>query len=109
MSLVVISDLDLVRVPVAPDKTNTSSVVDPNAVLSFAVTLQCFQTVTRRSCQVPQLRRRIKLSKLAKRHTLNIFEAFDRLAFMKLLCVLRPKGLDHAIQRILNFIKCKQV
>jgi hypothetical protein len=51
-----------------PDKTNTPPVVDPDAVLFFAVTLQCFQTVPRRSHQITQLVRRIKLSKFSKRY-----------------------------------------
>jgi len=44
-SAVVIDDLDLVGIVVAPDEAKTPLVIDTNAVLAVAVATQSFQTV----------------------------------------------------------------
>jgi hypothetical protein len=46
--IVVVDDLNLERVAIAPDETNAPLVIDPDAVLTSAIAGQCFQAVVRR-------------------------------------------------------------
>ena len=48
----VIHDLDVLRAVCGPNEANPPLVVDPDAVLSFSISLQCFQFIARRSPQV---------------------------------------------------------
>jgi len=68
----VIHDLYAVSVPVAPRKTNTKLVIDANAVLPFAIALQCLKVITRRSLQVLQHHGVIEHYQFSQRNALNI-------------------------------------
>jgi hypothetical protein len=50
--LVVVGDFDIVGVAAIPAKTDTVLVVDPNAMLAGAVTLEGFEAVAGRQAQV---------------------------------------------------------
>jgi len=69
--LVVVDDLDVVGVPVAPNEAETPLVVDPDTVLSRSVTVQCFQAISRRRRQVSQSCRAVQLPKLPARDVLD--------------------------------------
>ena len=47
-------DFNVFGIAIHPDKTDAPLVVDPDAVLSFPVPMQCFQSVRRRYAQVVQ-------------------------------------------------------
>src|ERR1700679_1004701 len=57
---VVVDDLYVVRVVVAPEETDTVLVVDANAVLPFAVPLQRLKPVSRWNLQVIQSKGRVE-------------------------------------------------
>jgi hypothetical protein len=46
-SLVVINDFNAFRIVPGPDETDTVLIIDPDAVLPLAVSLEVFQVVTR--------------------------------------------------------------
>jgi hypothetical protein len=92
---VIIGDLNFIGISRTPDKANTPLVVDTDAVLPSAVAVQPFETVPRRGSEIAQDFRGIQLPKFAKRYSLDVLEALDRLPSMKLLRVLRAKGLNH--------------
>ena len=50
----IVSDLDLECIALPPDETYSPLVVDPNAVLTLAVTQEFLETVSRRNIQVCQ-------------------------------------------------------
>ena len=52
--LVVVNDFDFVRIAIPPFKTNPPLIVNPNAVLSLAITSQLFQSIARRSTQIDE-------------------------------------------------------
>lgn len=58
----IIHDRNVAGVPVAPNKADTPLIVDPNAVLSLTVSVERFQPIARRRCQVPQISGNIQLA-----------------------------------------------
>lgn len=63
----IINDLDVVRVTVAPDNANAISVVNPNAVLASPVPLQPLQAVAGNYRQVAELMGGVQLFQLSLR------------------------------------------
>src|SRR5271170_3906570 len=74
---VVIGDLDLIGIAVSPSKAHAELIVDPNAVLTFAVVAQRLQPVTGRNSQILQSSGRVKhgqlllrgISQIGRRHS----------------------------------------
>jgi hypothetical protein len=91
----IIHDLNVIGVPVSPNKADTPLIVDPNAVLPFPVSVECFEAVPRRRRQVAQLSRNIQLAKFSLGHSLNAAKSLHPLPGMEPLRLLRPKGFDH--------------
>jgi hypothetical protein len=58
---VVIRDLDVVCIAILPSETNAVLVVDTNAVLTRAISLQPFYAVAGRNCQLQKLEGSIDL------------------------------------------------
>lgn len=50
----IIHNLDLIGIPVSPDKAHTPLIVDPDAVLAFAIAFQGFETIGEPYSQVIQ-------------------------------------------------------
>jgi hypothetical protein len=73
----VVDDLDLVRVAIAPGEADPELVVDPNAVLPGAVTLKSFQLVAGQR-QIPQSPGLVDLVQLAPGGPLNTLEPFRK-------------------------------
>src|SRR5271163_649349 len=96
---VIIRDLHVVSVSVAPHETNTPLVVDADTVLPRAVTLQRMKSVTRRNSQIHQTFGRMQHQKLAPRRLPNVHELTNTLIVEKPFGVGALKGLNH-IQRI---------
>jgi hypothetical protein len=55
ISLVIIDDLNVVRISVTPDKTDTPLVVDAYTVRPGAIALEQFQLIARRYAKILQL------------------------------------------------------
>ena len=78
-----------------PREADSVLVVDPNAVLSFAITFQRFQPVSLRHGQIFQLARDSKPQQSDLCRSRNRFESLDPYAVCHLFGVLVPKRGDH--------------
>lgn len=67
----VIDDADLAALPVVPDETDAPLVVDPDAVLALAASLQRLQPVGRRNAQVVEPLGVVQHPQFAPRDVLN--------------------------------------
>ncbi len=54
-TLVIVNDLDIMRVSIAPTKANAKAIVYANAVLPLAVSAQRFKAITRGDCKIAQI------------------------------------------------------
>jgi hypothetical protein len=71
---VIIRNLHVVSVSVAPHKTDTPLVVDAYAVLPRTVTFQLMKSVTRRHSQIRQTFGRVQHQELSSRWLSNVHE-----------------------------------
>lgn len=96
LPLVVVDDLDVIRVSSPPSKTDSPLSVDANAVLSSTITFQLFESVRRRNAKVVECRRRVQHSELSEGNALHLrTQSLDRLSMEEALCVSVPEALDH--------------
>ena len=70
--MVIVDDLDIERVTIAPDKTDPPLVIDANTVLARTIARQTFQAIARRNAQIVQSGRAVKHSQLASGDSLNL-------------------------------------
>jgi len=63
---VIVDDLDVVGVPVLPAEADPPLIVDANAVLTGAVTLELLQSVARRDAEIVELLGRVYGDKLLR-------------------------------------------
>lgn len=94
----VIGDLYLLGGAIVPDKTDPPLIVDPDAVLSFAVALERFEAVAGRRPQIQKPGCRVEHIELAQRHRPDALELGDGLAPVQCLAAPIPKGSDHREQ-----------
>jgi hypothetical protein len=66
--LVIVNDLDVVRLRIQPDKTNSILIVDPNAVLSLSTPLQRFKMISGGLAQIFQFARIVENLKFPPRN-----------------------------------------
>jgi len=92
---VIVYDLDLVRVPIAPNETETPLIVDPHAILSLSVAVQRFQAISRGRGQVSQFGGAVQLPKLSARDALDCLKAPARLPMVKSPSLRAAERLDH--------------
>jgi hypothetical protein len=96
---VIIRNLHVVSVSVAPHKTNTPLLVDAYAVLPRTVTFQLMKSDTRRHSQIRQTLGRVQQQKLSSRWLSNVHELTNILIVEKPLRVGALEGPYH-IQRV---------
>jgi hypothetical protein len=89
---VIICNLHVVSVSVAPHKTNTPLVVDAYAVLPRTVTFQLMKSVTRRHSQIRQTLGRVQHQELSSRWLSNVHELTNILIVEKPLRVGALEG-----------------
>jgi len=92
---VIIHDLGVVSVAVAPGKAKAPAIVDPNTMLALSVTVQGFQSISRRRHQILQLCGAVQLSELPSRDLLDGLKASARLAAVETLGFGAPKRSNH--------------
>ena len=96
LPLVVVGDLDVMRVAGPPSKTDSPLAVDTYAVLSSAITFQLFESVRWRNAEVVECRRRIQHAELSECNALHVrTQSLDRLSMEEALCVSVPEALNH--------------
>jgi hypothetical protein len=72
---VVVDDFDTSRDACRPCEAHSVLVIDPDAVLTFPITLELLESIPRRDAQVLQLAGDVELSEFASGHPLDAFEA----------------------------------
>ena len=83
-------------ITVLPDETNSELIIDPDAVLSFSVSLQSFKTVSGRYQQVRQLGGVVEHSQLPPGKNLQLPGVSPHLETVPYAaCILRSKGTNH--------------
>jgi hypothetical protein len=94
-SSVIICDLHVVSVSVAPHETDTPLVIDAYAVLSRTVAFQLMKSVTWRHSQIRQTFGRVQHQELSSRWLSNVHELTDILIVEKPLGVGALEGPYH--------------
>jgi hypothetical protein len=94
-SSVVVGDLDLMRITLAPDEAETPPPVDPDAVLPRTIPLECLQAVPRRRGQVSQADSPVQEQEFPSGLPLEGAEGLDIFVPEKTLCPPAPEGPDH--------------
>jgi hypothetical protein len=92
---VIVDNLNLVCVPIAPHETKTPLIIDTNTVLSFAIAPQRLQAVPRRRCQVAQFCGAIQLAKLPAGDLLDGLKATAPLPSVQPLSLRASERPDH--------------
>jgi hypothetical protein len=94
---VVVDNLDLPRLVVAPDKTDPPLVVDADAVLTLPVTVQRFQAIAGRHPQIVQQCGRIDRQQLGASPPLDLLrQVADGVASEDRRCAFVGKALGKA-------------
>jgi len=94
----VIRDLDIVCIFPIPPEANPPLIVDPNAMLTFPISFQRLQPVTRRHSQIAQFRSGIDDSELLSCRILNIQREPPRdLSPIQVLSLLVFERSDHLV------------
>lgn len=91
----VIDDLHVIGVAIAPDKADAPWVIDANAVLTFSFALKGFQMVAGRGSKVAKLRSNLKLPQLPLCDSFEALEPSNPSPLIELFRLSRPEGLDH--------------
>jgi len=91
----VIDNLHIVGIPVAPDKADAPLIVDANTVLPFSVAFKRFQVISWGRSKVTKLRSHVQLPEFPLYHPLDSPKPPDTLPRMKLFRIFRPERLDH--------------
>jgi hypothetical protein len=82
---VIVDDFHFVTIAIAPNKTDPPLIVDPNRVLPFTVSMQCFQLISGRRRQNAQLRGCVKLEQFPNGNPLDSAKTLAVLVMKKLL------------------------
>jgi hypothetical protein len=98
--LVIVDDLNVAGVPLAPDEAETPPIVDPDAVLSLSVAVQRFQTISRRRHQVSQFRRAVQLPEFPTRDMLDSLKTSTWKPMVKSPGFGRAERLNHNMEYI---------
>ena len=94
--LVIVGDLDVVRVAVLPPEADAPLIVDANTVLPGAIPFQLLQAISGRDAEVLELLCGVHEAELPEQRTLEVGrEAADTLALKQALGVPIGEALDH--------------
>lgn len=94
--LMIINNFYSMGITIAPFKTDSPLLIDPNAILARSITMQLLQSVTRRYAQIVQRDRPIEHTKFPKCALLNILRQLTRKFSMKNpFCFPIPKVANH--------------
>ena len=103
----VINNLDVVTVAIAPYKANPPLIVNANGVLALAIAAQSLKAISRRCRQHRKFGGGMELQQLPQRHALESPEAPGMLIVKKLPGFLRREALDHSLRvlRVALYVK----
>ena len=99
MLLVIVNDLDIVRIGTCPSEADPPLVVDADAVLPGTRSLELLKPVRRRHSEVVQVSRPVDHVQFPQRDSLNVPRQLARdSALPDQLGLAVAKGLDHQVQ-----------
>ena len=85
-------------------EANAVLVVDPDAVLPFAVAAQRFQTIARRDKKISNCLRGVQRSQTPQGHRSDVGELFDALPPEKTFSLLASEAPDHDTDDIVQYV-----
>jgi hypothetical protein len=94
---VVIDDLHVIGIRVAPRETDPPLVIDPNAMLAAPVAFQRLQAISGWNPQVHQPPGSVQVQQLSPGRALNSAEAWDHPVVEKQRGIRAPEGPDHTL------------
>jgi hypothetical protein len=95
---VIIYDFHIVTITVLPSKTNPPLLVDANAILTYAITAQFLQSVSRQDFQIVKLFRRVENFQFHSRLALDIrWQGTGFLALKEFFGLFIGEGLNHCL------------
>jgi len=104
--MVIVDQRDAVGIPVLKAKNDPPLVIDPDAVKTHQVTLQRFQTVTRRHAQVHKTMSGVQDIQFSECGSLDVAgKALDVVAVMPMVKIFRgliAKADDHRLLLIIS-------
>jgi hypothetical protein len=95
---VVVHDLDLLRVAVLPDETDSILIVDTDAVLPPSIPGQTLKVIPWKRAQVVESLGGVKLRELALRDPGDAPKPARRVSLKERLGVAAPEGPDHLLR-----------
>src|SRR5437763_3241264 len=99
-SLVVVGDLDIEGVGIAPSEADSPFVVDSDAVLSLPIALQLLQSIPRRRSYVLKRHRAMQQQHFPPRHPLKCTKARNASIAKESLHVPRSERSNHLVDCI---------
>ncbi len=91
----IIDDLNLVRISVLPDETDSVLIVDSDAVLSHPLSFQAFQVIPWKNCQVRELPGSVQLFEFPLRYASYILKSTGVLSIEQGLGFRTAKRSNH--------------
>ena len=93
----IIYNFDVVRVAAAPPKTDAPLAIDADAVLTFPIAFERFQSIARRNEQILQTNGRVQETQLRQGDFLNVLrQSAGKFAIPNLLCFAVAKACDQS-------------
>ena len=96
-SSVIVDNLDVMSVTVAPNETKAPFVGDADGMLTLAIMLEGFELVPGRKAKGGQLRGGGQHAQFAQGSVLNICKPAGMFLLEKLLCVTASEALNHRV------------
>jgi hypothetical protein len=94
---VIIDDLDIVSITLAPYETKSPLVINPNAMLAAPVAFQCLQAISRWNTQVGQPPGPVQVQQLSPGNAFNGAKTWNYPVVEKQRCIGAPEGPDHTL------------
>ena len=103
----VVNDFDIFRTNLGPAEANPELLVNSNAVLALAITMQWLQHIAGRYFKIIQFACHLKLPNFPQSHSLKIDEAPDAATVCQVLGILTLERYDHGLilTRLVNNVK----
>ena len=91
----IVGNLHVIAVTIAPNETDAPLIIDPDRVLSLAISPQGLQLISRGRSQDAQFRCSVELEQFSEGNALDRVETLAVLIMEKLLRALRAEAPDH--------------
>lgn len=96
----IVHNLHIVGISIAPDEADAVLIVDPDAVLATAVTSKRLQAVSRERCEIAQLGGCVELLECPLSHACNLLQTAAEPADRQVLSFVVLERPNHAIFKL---------